>query len=172
MVECGPIGTLLDDKGAGRIDHTLRASGPPPACLSFPEFGVVHWLSSGGPTTVSGSVLPQKQSVPELIPKKLKGRPTAVLMQKLRQFSSVMPAWPRRDAPLRVGWPKLPVDLKQPCYGELVGSKSVIRGTFETCQPLPKGRKVSTISYAQNRAPHKTKERQRKAAVCISETLP
>jgi hypothetical protein len=57
----------------------------------------------------------------------------------------------------------MPVDLKQPWYGELVGSKSVIRTLKDVLANCQTADRVSTILYAQNLTLHEQKMKQKKA---------
>jgi hypothetical protein len=49
----------LDGRATGDASQTLSAFGPPPACVEFPLFGVVHSASFETPETTLGGVLPQ-----------------------------------------------------------------------------------------------------------------
>jgi hypothetical protein len=65
-LSCPPVGRALTTpakletgRETGDASQTLSAFGPPPACVEFPLFGVVHSASFERPETTLGGVLPQ-----------------------------------------------------------------------------------------------------------------
>lgn len=75
LLEGSILTETTDEKSpAGVIAHTLIASGPPPACLGLPSFGVVHAASLRVPPRTEGapSLVPHEQR-PSLMAKRVHG---------------------------------------------------------------------------------------------------